>query len=186
MGKLYTKQFREQAMKLVTEQGYTPHRAAMQLGIPGTTLESWLKKIGYRRQPIVEPPLSDDSKVLSIQVRQLQKQVRQLEMEKEIPARRERRPTSPTSTWAIRVHHKAPQGVSREAHVQNPSRLTQRLLRLAESSTERETAARDEVDRADPRIARRQPRDLRQPADHRRPAGVRNGGVREHGCQIHA
>ena len=52
MGQVYTKQFREQAMKLVTEQGYTPHRAAMQLGIPGSTLESWLKKVGYRRQPI--------------------------------------------------------------------------------------------------------------------------------------
>jgi transposase len=84
MGKAYTKQFREQAVKLVTEQGYTPGRAARELGIPDTTLESWLKKIGYRRAPLVEAPLAEDPRVLAIQVRQLQKQVRELEMEKEI------------------------------------------------------------------------------------------------------
>jgi transposase len=84
MGKAYNKQFREQAVKLVTEGGYTPGRAARELGIPDTTLESWLKKIGYCRQPIVEPPLSNDPKVLAIQVRQLRKQVKELQMEKEI------------------------------------------------------------------------------------------------------
>ena len=84
MGKAYTRQFRQQAMKLVTEQGYTYGRAARELGIPDTTLESWLKKTGWKRQPIVEAPLSDDPKVLAIRVRELQKQVKRLEMEKEI------------------------------------------------------------------------------------------------------
>ena len=84
MGQVYTKQFREQAVKLVTDQGYTPARAAIQLGMPSSTLESWLKKIGYQRRPIVEPPLSEDPKVLAIQVPQLQKQLREAQMEKEI------------------------------------------------------------------------------------------------------
>jgi transposase len=84
MGKEYTRQFREQAMKLVTEQGYTYGRAARELGIPDTTLESWLKKSGWKRRPMVEPALSEDPKVLAIQVRDLQKQVKRLEMEKEI------------------------------------------------------------------------------------------------------
>ena len=84
MGKAYTRQFREQAVKLVIEGGYTPNRAARELGIADTTLEHWLKKVGYQRQPIVEAPISDDPKVLAIQVRQLRKQVKELEMEKEI------------------------------------------------------------------------------------------------------
>src|SRR5205085_987226 len=84
MGRSYNKQFRQQAMKLVTEQDYTVGRAARELGIPDNTLESWLKKIGWKRQPTADVPLSDDPKVLAIQVRQLQKQVKQLEMEKEI------------------------------------------------------------------------------------------------------
>jgi transposase len=84
MGKEYTKQFREQAVKLVTEHGYTSHRAARELGIPSTSLDNWLKKIGWKRQPIVEKPISEDPKVLAIEVRRLQKQVKQLQMEKEI------------------------------------------------------------------------------------------------------
>jgi transposase len=84
MGKAYTRQFREQAMKLVTEQGYTAGRAARELGIPDNTLESWLKKVGWKRRPIVEAPLSEDPKVLAIQVRELRKAVKRLEMEKEI------------------------------------------------------------------------------------------------------
>ena len=84
MSKEYTKQFREQAVKLVTEQGYSPQRAARELGIPSTSLGNWLKQIGWRRQPIVEKPLSEDPKILAIEVRRLEKQVKQLEMERDI------------------------------------------------------------------------------------------------------
>ena len=84
MSKPYTRQFREQAVRLVIEGGYTPNRAARELGIADTTLEHWLKKSGYRRQPLVEAPLSNDPKVLAIEVRQLRKQVKELQMEKEI------------------------------------------------------------------------------------------------------
>ena len=84
MNKRYTRHYREQAMKLVTEQGYTYGRAARELGIPDTTLASWLKKIGWKRQPIVSAPVSEDPRVLAIQVQELKKQVKQLEMEKEI------------------------------------------------------------------------------------------------------
>jgi transposase len=84
MSKAYTRQFRDQAVKLVTEHGYNPFRAARELGIPDTTLQGWLKKIGWKPQPIVEAPVSEDAKVLAIEVRQLRKQVKQLQMEKEI------------------------------------------------------------------------------------------------------
>jgi transposase len=84
VSKPYTRQFREQAVRLVIEGGYTPNRAARELGIADTTLEHWLKKIGYRRQPLVEAPVSNDPKVLAIEVRQLRKQVKELQMEKEI------------------------------------------------------------------------------------------------------
>lgn len=84
MGRSYTKQYRQQAMKLVTEQGYTMRQAARELGIPDTTLESWLKEVGWKKQPIVEPAVSEDPKVLAIQVRELRRQIKRLEMEKEI------------------------------------------------------------------------------------------------------
>ena len=84
MGRHYTRQFRQQAMKLVTDQGYTVGRASCELGIPDKTLDRWLKKTGWTREPITEVPSSEDPKVLLIQVRELQKQVKRLEMEKEI------------------------------------------------------------------------------------------------------
>jgi transposase len=83
MGKGYTRQFREQAIKLVTEQGYTPSRAARELGMPDSTLTQWLKKHGWVK-PEPDGPLSGDPAVLAAQVRELRRQVRRLEMEKDI------------------------------------------------------------------------------------------------------
>ena len=83
MSKGYTRQFKEQAMRLVTEQGYTPARAARELGIPDNTLVLWLKKAGWVR-PDPDSPLSDDPAVLQTQVKELRRQVKRLEMEKDI------------------------------------------------------------------------------------------------------
>ena len=88
MSRDYTPQFKDQAMKLVTEKGYNPSRASRELGIPDQTLLQWLKKAGWKRKP-VQPQLpgftlSEDPRVLQIQVRDLQAQVKRLEMEKEI------------------------------------------------------------------------------------------------------
>ena len=83
MGKGYTRQFREQAVGLVTGQGYEPTRAARELGMPHSTLLLWLKKAGWRK-PVEDGPLSEDPAVLAAQVRELRRQVRRLEMEKDV------------------------------------------------------------------------------------------------------
>ena len=85
MGKHYTRQFREQAMKLVTEKDYSPTKAARELGMPDGTLSLWLKKSGWKPRP-KEPAvkLSDDPAALQVQVRELQAQVKRVEMEKDI------------------------------------------------------------------------------------------------------
>jgi len=83
----YTKEFRERAMKLVTEQGYSPAVAARELGMPDTTLVVWLKRAGWVRpgsEQQQQAPLSEDPKVLAAQVLELRRQVRRLEMEKDI------------------------------------------------------------------------------------------------------
>ena len=88
----YTKAFKEQAMRLVTEREYTPTAAARELGIPDNTLNQWLKKAGWRRpakgsrDPVlpVAPPLSDDPAVLKIRLRELEDENRRLRMEKDI------------------------------------------------------------------------------------------------------
>ena len=83
MGKGYTRQFKEQAVRLVTEQGCEPTKAARELGMPHSTLLVWLHKAGWRKRE-AEGPLSEDPAVLATQVKELRRQVKRLEMEKDI------------------------------------------------------------------------------------------------------
>ena len=88
----YSKQFKEQAMALVSEKGYEPARAARELGLPQSTLRLWLGKAGWRppvkgsNDPQLSggAPPSDDPAVLKVRVKDLEAQVRRLQMEKDI------------------------------------------------------------------------------------------------------
>jgi transposase len=82
--KTYSKQFKEQAMDLVRVQKMEPTRAARELGMPFSTLIVWLKKAGWVKPVEGACPLSEEPAVLKVQVVELQKQVRRLEVEKEI------------------------------------------------------------------------------------------------------
>jgi transposase len=42
--RIYAREFKESAVKLVYEQGYTPTEAAKSLGVDPATLRFWLKK----------------------------------------------------------------------------------------------------------------------------------------------
>ena len=87
----YTKSFKEQAMRLVTEREYSPTAAARELGMPTNTLNKWLEKAGWRKPDkaaatasLPAAPLSDDPAVLKIRVKQLEDENRRLRMEKDI------------------------------------------------------------------------------------------------------
>lgn len=91
--KEYSEQFKEQACRLVTEQGYKPAKAAKSLGIPESTLVYWLRFRGPADQPAAmrEHPTARgnagapaDPAAMEIQIKELQAKVRRLEMEKEI------------------------------------------------------------------------------------------------------
>lgn len=77
----YNKQFKQEAIKLVTEQGYRPAEAARKLGIPDTTYETWLKRAGWVK-PQAKP--SQDPTVLQVQLREAQARLKELEVENEI------------------------------------------------------------------------------------------------------
>src|SRR3954468_625526 len=89
----YSKQFREQACRLVIEEGYKPSKAAKSLGMPESTLVYWLRSRGRADQRTEEQGgttargnagVVADPKALQIQVRELEAKIRRLEMEKEI------------------------------------------------------------------------------------------------------
>ena len=79
----YTRQFKEQAVKLVID-GQDPTRTARELGMPPSTLMLWLNKAGWRKPEPAGPVISDDPAVLKAQIRELQRQLKRSEMEKDI------------------------------------------------------------------------------------------------------
>ena len=79
----YTRQFREQAVKLVIE-GQDPTRTARELGMPPSTLMLWLRKAGWRKPEPDGAVVSEDPAVLKAQIRELQRQLKRSEMEKDI------------------------------------------------------------------------------------------------------
>jgi transposase len=80
----YTSEFRRQAMDLVRVQGIDPNKASRDLGIPASTLNAWLRKAGWVKRPEPSAALPDDPAALKVRVAELERQVRRLEMEKEI------------------------------------------------------------------------------------------------------
>ena len=79
--KVYDRQFKEEACKLVSERGYSVNKAANELGVASMTLQYWLKKRGHAP---ASAPQSNDPQVLQTKIRELERSLRRSEMEKEI------------------------------------------------------------------------------------------------------
>jgi transposase len=83
---LHSKQFRDEACKLVTEHGYNVAEAARQLGISRQNLWNWLTQHGQNslaNQKLAQE-VGDDPQRLKARVRELEERVQRLELEKEI------------------------------------------------------------------------------------------------------
>jgi transposase len=90
----YARELKDQACGLVIEEKYDPADAGRQLGIPEMTLRGWLAKRnwkGVRSMSLSSSstearsmPESDDPKVLSARIRELEAKLRRAEMERDI------------------------------------------------------------------------------------------------------
>ena len=78
-GRRYDKEFRLAAIKLVTEQGYSPKQAAISLGVHANTLQYWMKIYGKAKEQDAETMES-----LRLRLKELEKQNQRLVLEKEI------------------------------------------------------------------------------------------------------
>ena len=83
---LHSAQFREEACKLVTEQGYSVREAAKQLGLAANTLWNWLTQHGRRSlaSQALDKKLGNDPALLRARIKELEERVARLETEKEI------------------------------------------------------------------------------------------------------
>lgn len=77
----FTAEFKADAVRLITEHGYTHKAAADAIGISDSTLSGWA-----RAARINPPPCTDDASVeeLQAEVKRLRQQLARAEMEREI------------------------------------------------------------------------------------------------------
>jgi transposase len=81
----FDQEFIDGAVKLVTQEGYSLAAAAKAVDVPYTTLRQWCQKQSAKVSAMGSPT-SDKARVeqLEAEVRQLRKQLRQTELEREI------------------------------------------------------------------------------------------------------
>jgi len=80
---VYSKEFREEAVKLVIERGISVNKAANQLSLASSTLTGWVKayktgklgEIGKSQEPLTE---------LEIETHRLKKELAEVKMERDI------------------------------------------------------------------------------------------------------
>ena len=76
----YSKEFKLQAARLVTEQGYSYDQAAKRLGTTGWSIRNWVQK--FRQTG--ELPSKEQTQPKVDEIRQLRKELVQLKMENDI------------------------------------------------------------------------------------------------------
>lgn len=76
--KQYTKEFKEEAVALVVEQGYSVAKAAESLGIGASLLYKWKEKSDAQREGVTLAEGDHE------ELKRLRKEVKELRMEKEI------------------------------------------------------------------------------------------------------
>ena len=74
---IYTEEFKQRAVKLIREQGYTIVKASQNLGVATSTLDNWLKR--YKETVSSKLNESDQQKLQS-----LEKENRELRMERDL------------------------------------------------------------------------------------------------------
>ena len=81
----FSKEFKQGAIKLVTEQGYSINEAARRLEIDRKCIHDWLNKYAPSfNQRDADKELEDDPKAMASELRRLRKENDQLRLEKEI------------------------------------------------------------------------------------------------------
>jgi len=78
----FTPEFRLEAAQLVTEKGYSIRDAAEAMGVGKSTMDKWVRQLKNERRGIASKatPLTEDQR----RIRELEKQLRMVEEEKEI------------------------------------------------------------------------------------------------------
>jgi transposase len=84
--KIYTRQFKEEAIAMVLQQGHTCKEVGERLGVPPKSLANWVRPLRKQQRgaQIAQGVAKDDPAALRARIVELEKQLRRTEMEREI------------------------------------------------------------------------------------------------------
>ncbi len=78
----YTKEFKQDAIKLATEQGYSCPEVGRRLGIPTSNVSRWVRQNRQDQQGLSDGGVT--RREMEVEIRRLKKENKRLEMEREI------------------------------------------------------------------------------------------------------
>lgn len=78
----FSPEFRLEAAQLVVDQGYSARDAAEAMGVGKSTMDTWVRQLRSERDGVTPKaaPMTEEQR----RIRELEKQVKRLELEKEI------------------------------------------------------------------------------------------------------
>lgn len=78
----YTQEFKNDAVKLVLEQGYSANEVARRLGVNQTNVSRWVREYHKKNEPSIDGGATRSE--LEAEVKRLHKENQRLQMEREI------------------------------------------------------------------------------------------------------
>lgn len=82
--KKYTQEFRQEAVKLVTEQGYSQAQASERLGVPHANLSRWIKDLAGNKATYMPVKKGKTLSAEQKELEELRKENKRLKLEREI------------------------------------------------------------------------------------------------------
>ena len=165
--KVYTPEFKLQAVKMITEQKLSVAEVARRLGVTENRLHEWKKAV--LRKGADAFPGSGHLTPVEEELRRLRAEVKRLEAERDILKKPRR--SSPPRRTDLRLDRGTQGRLAGGAALPRPGGVPLGVLRLAVPRAQRRRGPAGGVGRADHDDPRRGEGPLRQPADPRRVGG---------------
>jgi transposase-like protein len=129
----FSREFKLEAVRLVSDRGMTISQAARDLDIHDNVLCRWVRQ--YRDDPAHAFPGAGQMKPDEAEIAKLKKEVGKLKAERDILKRL--RPSSQENRVEVQVHCEASGDMAGDLDVRGARCLAERFLQLASSTTER-------------------------------------------------
>jgi len=131
--RVFSREFKLEAVKLVRERGVTIAQAARDLDVHENVLRKWIKDVAG--DPAHAFPGHGQMKPEQLEIERLRREVTKLKAERDIL--KKPRPTSQRSRYEVRLCREAPRGMAGVMVVRGARGLAKWLPCLADASAER-------------------------------------------------